>query len=84
MIHKEKLLGSRQKTLNEHVHKIRQFESDKKIKNERLRFLQDKSHQLREQIEQDKKAMKEPDLASNHWNKSIEFRKSLLKRKNKL
>ncbi|MDO6437235.1 chromosome segregation protein SMC [Cyclobacterium sp. 1_MG-2023] len=56
MIHKEKLLGSRQKTLNEHVHKIRQFESDKKIKNERLRFLQDKSHQLREQIEQDKKS----------------------------
>lgn len=56
MINKEKLLGSRQKTLNEHVHKIRQFESDKKIKNERLRFLQDRSHQLREQIEQDKKS----------------------------
>ncbi|WP_339924769.1 chromosome segregation protein SMC [uncultured Cyclobacterium sp.] len=56
MINKEKLLGSRQKALNEHVNKIRQFESDKKIKNERLRFLQDKSHQLREQIEQDKKS----------------------------
>jgi len=56
MINKEKLLGSRQKALNDHVHKIRQFESDKKIKNERLRFLQDKSHQLREQIEQDKKS----------------------------
>jgi chromosome segregation protein len=56
MVNKEKLLGSRQKTLNEHVLKIRQFESDKKIKNERLRFLQDKSDQLREQIEQDKKS----------------------------
>ena len=56
MINKEKLLGSRQKTLNDHVHKIRQFESDKKIKNERLRFLQDKSQQLREQIEQDKRS----------------------------
>jgi len=56
MINKEKLLGSRQKALNDHVHKIRQFESDKKIKNERLRFLQDKSHQLRGQIEQDKKS----------------------------
>ncbi|SHN12955.1 condensin subunit Smc [Cyclobacterium lianum] len=56
MVHKEKLLGSRQKSLNEHVLKIRQFESDKKIKNERLRFLQDKSEQLRTQIEQDKKS----------------------------
>lgn len=56
MVNKEKLLGSRQKALNEHVLKIRQFESDKKIKNERLRFLQDKSEQLRTQIEQDKKS----------------------------
>ncbi|WP_162343632.1 chromosome segregation protein SMC [Cyclobacterium salsum] len=56
MVTKEKLLGSRQKTLNEHVLKIRQFESDKKIKNERLRFLQDKSQELRVQIEEDKKS----------------------------
>ena len=32
LITKEKLLSSRQKTLNEHVSKIRQYESDKKIK----------------------------------------------------
>ncbi|MEX2513741.1 MAG: chromosome segregation protein SMC [Cyclobacteriaceae bacterium] len=56
LIHKEKLLGSRQKTLNEHVLKIRQFESDKKIKNERLRFLEDKAQHLRDQIELDKKS----------------------------
>ncbi|WP_092178313.1 chromosome segregation protein SMC [Cyclobacterium xiamenense] len=56
MVNKEKLLASRQKTLNEHVLKIRQFESDKKIKNERLRFLQDKSQELRAQIDEDKKS----------------------------
>lgn len=56
LISKEKLLASRQKTLNEHVHKIRQFESERKIKNERLTFLQDKSDNLREQLEQDKKS----------------------------
>ena len=56
LITKEKLLSSRQKTLNEHVNKIRQFESDRKIKNERLTFLEDKSDSLREQLEADKKS----------------------------
>uniref|UniRef100_UPI002585B1B7 chromosome segregation protein SMC n=1 Tax=Algoriphagus sp. TaxID=1872435 RepID=UPI002585B1B7 len=55
-IHKEKLLSSRQKTLNEHVNKIRAFESEKKIKNERLRFLEDRSQALREQIDNDRKS----------------------------
>lgn len=54
LITKEKLLSSRQKTLNEHVSKIRQYESDKKIKNERQKFLQDKIENLKEQISQDK------------------------------
>lgn len=56
LVHKEKALSSRQKALNEHVHKIRQYESEKKIKNERLRYLNDKSDSLREQIVQDKKS----------------------------
>ncbi len=56
LITKEKLLASRQRTLNEHVNKIRQFESDRKIKNERLTFLEDKSDNLREQIESDRKS----------------------------
>lgn len=54
LVNKEKLLSSRQKALNEHVHKIRQYESDNKIKNERLRFLNDKIKNLQEQIAQDK------------------------------
>lgn len=52
----EKLLSDRQRTLNDHVNKIRTFESDKKIKNERLKFLSDKSTSLTEQIELDKQS----------------------------
>lgn len=56
LVNKEKTLASRQKTLNEHVNKIRQYESEKKIKNERLRFLNDRSDSLKEIIEQDRKS----------------------------
>ncbi len=56
LINKEKRLSSRQKTLNEHVSRIRQYESDKKIKNERQKFLQDKIESLKEQISQDKQS----------------------------
>lgn len=56
LIIKEKALSARQKALNDHVNKIRQYESEKKIKNERLRFLNDKSENLRDQIQQDRKS----------------------------
>ncbi len=56
MIAKEKLLVSRQKALNEHVNTIRQQESEKKIKNERLRFLTDKRDSLQDQLEQDRQS----------------------------
>ncbi len=55
-ITKEKDLAAKQKALNEHVNNIRHYESDKQIKNERLKFLNDKSETLREQIEQDRKS----------------------------
>ncbi len=54
IVNSEKTLASRQKTLNEHVNKIRNFESDKKIKNERLKFLNDRYGSLQGQLEQDK------------------------------
>lgn len=56
IIIKEKALATRQRALNDHVAKIRQYESEKKIKNERLRYLNDKSDNLKEQIDQDKKS----------------------------
>lgn len=56
IVAKEKLLASRQKTLNEHFATIRQYESEKKIKNERLRFLTEKSNNLNNQLDQDKRS----------------------------
>ena len=56
ILNREKLVASRQKTLNEHVGKIRQYESEKKIKNERLRFLSEKNQHLQAQIETDKRS----------------------------
>ena len=56
LIDKEKLLATKQKQLNEFVGRIRQVESDKKIRSEKLRFLNDKSDNLKDQVEQDKKS----------------------------
>ncbi len=56
LITKEKNLAEKQKSLNDFVNTIRQYESDKKIKNERLRYLNDKSDSLKETIEQDRKS----------------------------
>ncbi len=56
LILKEKTLSARQKSINEFVSKIRQCESDKQIKNERLRFLNDRIANLKDQIDQDKKS----------------------------
>ncbi len=56
LILKEKTLSTRQKSINEFVSKIRQYESDKQIKNERMRFLNDRVTNLKDQIDQDKKS----------------------------
>ncbi len=65
LILKEKALAAKQKELNDHVNSIRQYESDKQIKNERLRFLKDKSENLKEQIEQDKKSHERASFSIN-------------------
>jgi chromosome segregation protein len=56
LITKEKTLSTNQKSINEFVAQIRHYESEKQIKNERLRFLNDRASNLREQIDQDKKS----------------------------
>lgn len=53
-ISQEKNLALQQKTTNEWIHKIRNYESEKKIKNEQLRFLEEKKQKLSEEIEKDK------------------------------
>ncbi len=51
---KEKNLSIQQKATNEFVLKIRAYESEKKIKNEQLKFQQDKEVSLTTEIERDK------------------------------
>src|SRR5690606_4015112 len=56
LVHREKTLSSRQKAINEFVARIRQYENEKQIRNERLKYLNDRAISLREQIEQDRKS----------------------------
>ncbi|MCC8407472.1 chromosome segregation protein SMC [Mucilaginibacter sp. UR6-1] len=53
-ITKEKNLSLQQKTTNEFVSKIRAYESEKKIKNEQLKFQQDKEARLNDELERDR------------------------------
>ncbi|GJM30022.1 MAG: chromosome partition protein Smc [Cyclobacteriaceae bacterium] len=59
----EKLLADKQRKLNDHVSAIRKFESDKQIKNERLRYLNDKGDSLNQQIEQDKQSRERSEVS---------------------
>jgi chromosome segregation protein len=52
----EKALAEAQRLLNQHVDKIRSYESEKNIKNERLRFLNSNLEKLNEQLDSDKKS----------------------------
>ncbi|NEU09438.1 chromosome segregation protein SMC [Flavihumibacter sp. R14] len=50
---KEKNLSAQQKASNEFVAKIRAYESEKKLKNEQLRFLEDKKTRITEELDRD-------------------------------
>lgn len=51
----EKNLSIQQKASNDHINKIRQYESDKKLKNEKLNFLREKEIRLSSETEADKR-----------------------------
>src|SRR5476651_732354 len=53
-ITKEKNLSTQQKATNEYVSKIRVYESEKKIKNEQLKFQQDKETRLTTELDRDR------------------------------
>jgi chromosome segregation protein len=59
----EKTLSSRQKTVNDHTTRIRNYESERKIKNERLRYLTERRDTLQEQIETDKKSLERSEFS---------------------
>jgi chromosome segregation protein len=54
IVTKEKNLSVQQKATNEFISKIRAYESEKKIKNEQLKFQQDKEARLVEELDRDK------------------------------
>ena len=78
LISNEKLLSTRQKTLNEHTHKIRSYESEKKIKNERLRYLNDRSDQLMETLELDRKSSERSEFSIASLSKEKETSEKIL------
>ncbi|WP_231491447.1 chromosome segregation protein SMC [Pedobacter sp. Leaf170] len=53
-INQEKNLSVQQKATNEVVSKIRAYESEKKVKNEQMRFLQEKETRLATELDKDK------------------------------
>ncbi|MBK0382379.1 chromosome segregation protein SMC [Pedobacter sp. SD-b] len=53
-LNKEKNLSTQQKATNDLIAKIRAYESEKKIKNEQLKFLQEKEKRLIEETEKDR------------------------------
>ncbi|NTE00678.1 chromosome segregation protein SMC [Agrobacterium tumefaciens] len=53
-INQEKNLSVQQKATNELISKIRTYESEKKVKNEQMRFLQEKETRLAGELEKDK------------------------------
>jgi len=73
LLEKEKSLAQVQKSLNDFVNQIRQYESDKQVKNERLRFLTDKSDSLKEQIGQDKKSNERSSFSLQGLNQELEI-----------
>ncbi len=61
----EKALAEKQRVLNDQVTNIRKFESDKQIKNERLRYLNDKDESLKKQIDLDKESRERSSVSIN-------------------
>ena len=69
---KEKVLAVQQKSLNDHVHSIRSYENEKKIKVARQRFLQDKIDQLKSQINKDQESADRSSFAIEGLKKTFE------------
>ncbi len=89
IIIKEQLLATRQKALNEYVGHIRNYESEKKIKNERLKFLNDRQVSLLDLIDQDNQRKNENVLEIQKLDNDVvtniqileEYKKDLAERK---
>ncbi len=78
-LNKEKNLSTQQKATNEYVAKIRAYESDKKLKNEQLRFLEDKENRLKDELEKDKHQLNHVIYNQKRLNEELEQENNTLK-----
>ena len=74
----EKNLSTQQKAANEFIAKIRAYESDKKVKNEQLRFLEDKEARLKEELEKDRQQLNHVDYNQKRLHEELSQEKSIL------
>jgi chromosome segregation protein len=74
----EKNLSTQQKATNEFIAKIRAYESDKKVKNEQLRFLEDKEARLKEELEKDRQQLNHVDYNQKRLNEELNQEKNIL------
>lgn len=71
ILSKEKNLATQQKSTNEYVNKIRSYESDKKIKNERLIHLQEKETRITAELNNDKKKLEHVQYTIKRLNEEL-------------
>ena len=74
----EKNLSTQQKAANEFIAKIRAYESDKKVKNEQLRFLEDKEARLKEELEKDRQQLNHVDYNQKRLHEELNQEKNIL------
>ena len=74
----EKNLSTQQKAANEFIAKIRAYESDKKVKNEQLRFLEDKEARLKEELEKDRQQLNHVDYNQKRLQEELSQEKSII------
>ncbi len=74
----EKNLSTQQKAANEFIAKIRAYESDKKVKNEQLRFLEDKEARIKEELEKDRQQLNHVDYNQKSLNEELSQEKSII------
>jgi chromosome segregation protein len=68
---KEKNLATQQKSTNEYTNKIRNYESDKKIKNERIIHLQEKETRITAELNHDKKQLEHVQYTIKRLNEEL-------------
>ena len=76
---KEKNLAIQQKAANEYTNKIRNYEGEQKLKNEQLKFIEEKKARLTEALERDRQQHAQAQEQLQHLNEEIILESQALK-----